>query len=122
MIPMSVLGVLAIVAMGFGYGFKKSWLLWLAIPLWLALFIYISYYELWFPIAAQRSLLLLGIGGSIALGFAAIRMQIKPTNGQPNENNDDEIDDDDRKAQDEMDNWKKKHGYTLRTRKKTSLF
>ena len=61
-----------------GYALKKSWMLWMAIPLFFILFFYWSYNETWFVASAQHSLIYLSIGTTIALAFTAIRMQAKP--------------------------------------------
>ena len=84
--------LMAVSTMGMGYGFKKSWLLWLSIPFWFVLFLYIAYNESWFPSTAQHSFVLLGIGTTIGLGFTAVRMQMKPANEH---HDDDNLDDDD---------------------------
>ena len=62
-----------------GYAFKKSWILWLDIPFWIVLSIYIAYNETWFALTAQHSLILIGVGATFGLGYSAIRMQAKPT-------------------------------------------
>ena len=80
MLAICSLLLMAVSTMGMGYGFKKSWLLWLSIPFWFVLFLYIAYNESWFPSTAQHSFVLLGIGTTIGLGFNAVRMQMKPAN------------------------------------------
>jgi hypothetical protein len=92
MLAICSLLLMAVSTMGMGYGFKKSWLLWLSIPFWFVLFLYIAYNEAWFPSIAQHSFVLLGIGTTIGLGFTAIRMQAKPANEH---HDDDNLDDDD---------------------------
>lgn len=74
----SFLALATVVLTGMGYGFKKTWLLWLALPFWLITGIYVSFYQTWFPSTAQHTFVLLGIAGAIAVGFAAVRMQMKP--------------------------------------------
>ena len=73
-----LLAFLALTTMGMGYGFKKSWILWMDIPFWVLLFIWISFYQspTWFPVTAQHSLLLIALPVAIALGFSAVRMQL----------------------------------------------
>lgn len=61
-----------------GYAFKKSWILWLDIPFWIVLSIYIAYNETWFALTAQHSLILIGVGATFGLGYSAIRMMSKP--------------------------------------------
>jgi len=73
------LGLAAFGSLGAGFGFKKSWILWLAIPFWLVLSIYLAYNETWFPANAQHSLILIGVGATFGLAYSAIRMQAKPT-------------------------------------------
>lgn len=83
---------LAVIPMLAGFGFKKSWLLWLAIPFWVILSIYMAYVETWFVDSAQKSLLFIGVGAFAGLAFSAIRMQAKPKNATVA---DDTLDDDD---------------------------
>jgi hypothetical protein len=61
-----------------GFALKKSWLLWLAIPLFFLLFLYWAYLETWFVATAQHSIILLSIGTTAGLAFSAIRMMSKP--------------------------------------------
>lgn len=70
------LGFISLCVTGMGYGFKKSWLLWLAIPFWVMLIIWISYSQTWFEATAQHSLIFIAIPITIALGFSAVRMQL----------------------------------------------
>jgi hypothetical protein len=86
------LGLISLGIMGAGFGFKKSWILWMDIPFWLVLSIYIAYNETWFAATAQHSLILLGIGATFGLGYSAIRMQAKPTTArtEPDEDMDEE--------------------------------
>jgi hypothetical protein len=70
---------MAVATLCAGFAFKKSWILWMDIPFWIVLSIYIAYNETWFPATAQHSLILLGVGATLGLGYSAIRMQAKPT-------------------------------------------
>jgi cation transport ATPase len=91
------LGLLPLVLLGMGYGFKKSWILWLSIPFWFILGVYIGFFQDWFSNpTAQHSLILISIAASVAIGLAALRMQIAPlSNSATNMDGDDELDDDD---------------------------
>jgi hypothetical protein len=73
-----LLAFIALAIMGMGYGFKKSWILWMDIPFWVIFFIWISFYQspTWFPATAQHSLIFISIVPAIALGFSAVRMQL----------------------------------------------
>jgi hypothetical protein len=88
--------VIAFLALGVliaGFVFKKSYLLWLAIPFWWLLAYYLSYVQSTnLPVAAQHSLLLIGLGATIILAFAAIRMQSKPVSEHPADNTLDDLD------------------------------
>jgi hypothetical protein len=97
---------LAVIPMALGYAVKKSWLLWLAIPFWFILSLYMAYYEDWFPVTAQRSLLLIGVGAAIGLGFTAIRMQSKPAATVSTEDTLDDADNDMLEYQKELAQWK----------------
>ena len=70
------LGLLALGLLIVGFALKKSWILWMAIPFWWILALYMAYQEYWFP--AQHFLVLIGVGATIGLGYSAIRMQSKP--------------------------------------------
>lgn len=92
--------------MGLGWRFKQAWLLWLACPFWVILGIYIAYNETWFPTDAQRSLILIGVIGTIGCIFAATHMNLgeMEKEGTPegkgfyDDWGGDEMDDDDKEA------------------------
>ena len=69
----------AVAIMACGFVFRKSWLLWLAIPFFILFSLYWAYLETWFPANAQHSLILIGVGATFGLAYSAIRMQAKPT-------------------------------------------
>jgi hypothetical protein len=91
--------------LGSGLAFKKSWILWLSIPFWLMLSIYMAYYQTWFPADAQHSLIFIGIGATLAIGFAAIRMQAKPMKQPVGDDTLDDVDNDLVEYQKDVAQW-----------------
>ena len=98
----------AVAVMIAGFALKKSWLLWLAIPLFFILFLYWAYLETWFPTNAQHSLIFLSLGTTLGLAFSAIRMQAKPANEHQTDDNLDDTDASDRYYQAERKKYKRK--------------
>jgi hypothetical protein len=120
MILLGIFLVLPLLIMGLGYGFKHSWILWLAVPFWLMAGIYMGFYAvLPFPPTAQHSLILIGLIGTIGCIFGATRMQLTTLTSPVGNTTDDDsggLDDELKEYRDEMkayqaesDMYKTKH-------------
>lgn len=109
--------ILPLAIMGMGYGFKKSWILWLAVPFWFILGIYLAYNEFWFPDTAQKSLILIGVVGAIGCIFSATRKQLVPLSNPESSIDDEEMDDEDKEYFRESQRYQKGVG-VYHTKKK----
>jgi hypothetical protein len=103
-----------------GIALKKSWLLWLAIPLFFLLFLYWAYIETWFVPTAQHSIIYLSIGTTIALAFTAIRMQSKPSHAPSEGDTLDDADDDMTVYRKEQEEWDRTSNLYRTKRKRRS--
>ncbi len=122
MYAIATIGILALALMGFGYGFKKSYLLIASFPFWVGLGVYIAYNFTWLG-AGQWAFTLLGflVGIPMLIGSFYKKQVAQASSGL--DNDEEWQDEDDESYGKEYKSYKKQSSVykTKRVKRRNSL-